>query len=69
MKYNTFGNKEEEITRKICEIAIKSNIPLEINLNRIRMWRNKGETDITLIELADILELSKSTIYNYYKKI
>ena len=45
-----FGKKEEEISRKICEDAIKYDVPLEINLNKIRMWRNKGYTDKSLIE-------------------
>lgn len=51
MKYDTsFGKKEEEISRKICELAIKHDIPIEINLNRIRMWRCDGCSDSSLLE-------------------
>ena len=51
MRYDiSFGKKEEEISRKICEAAIKYDIPLEINLNKIRSWRIKGGTDIKKIE-------------------
>lgn len=66
--------KDKEITDLIKEIEKKNNK----NIKELKQDKNilkqfiqdaRKEIDTTLIELADILDLSKSTIYNYYKKI
>lgn len=47
MKFSKRFSKEEEISsRRICEAAIKYDIPLEINLNRIRIWNGRNVPDL-----------------------
>ena len=39
---NSFDELCEEVTRSICEAAIKNNVYLEINTNKIRDWMQNG---------------------------
>lgn len=50
-----FDNKAEEITKRICEISIKYNIPVEINLNNIfgKIFLNKKENCIKNLSLEE----------------
>lgn len=65
--------KDKEIKDFIIEIEKKYNK----NIKELKKDRNilkkliqdaRNETDVTLIELANIFDLSKSSIYNYCKK-
>ena len=65
--------KDKEITNLIKEFEKNHNK----NIEEIKQDRNilkqfiqdaRKETDTTLMELSEILDLSKSTIYNYCKK-
>ena len=65
--------KDKEITDLIKENEKKYNK----NINELKQNKKilkllihdaRKETDVTLTELAEILDLSKSTIHNYYRK-
>lgn len=63
----SFGKKDDEITRKICEIAVKYNIPLEINLNNIfgKIFLNKKEKSVYKLSIEQQHEkLSKVSYPN-----
>ena len=65
--------KHKDIIDFVKEIEKKYNknikeLKQDKNIFRQFIQDARNETDVTLTELADILDLSKSTIYNYYKK-
>jgi len=65
--------KDKEITDLIKEIEKKYNknikeLKQDKKILKQFIQEARKDTDTTIIELADILDLSKSTIYNYYKK-
>ena len=51
----SFDKKAEEVARRICEVAIKYNIPIEINLNNIfnRVFLNETKTGINNYSLEE----------------
>lgn len=65
--------KDKEIKEVIKEIEKRYNKKIkELKNNKIILkqiiQQMRKETDVTLVELADILNLSKSTIHNYFKR-
>lgn len=68
MARGEFGIKEENAARRICEIAQKYNIPLEINLNNIfgRVFLNKK--DKTVYELTEDEQYEKLNKVSYPNK-
>ena len=59
-----------DFVKEIEKKYIKNIKELKQDKNIFRQFIQdaRNETDVTLTELADILDLSKSTIHNYHKK-
>lgn len=63
LKYRReFGEKEEFITRQICELAQKYQIPMEINLNEIYREYVKAKNELQGGTEEEIIELAMSRI-------
>lgn len=63
LKYRReFGEKEEFITRQICELAQKYQVPMEINLNEIYREYVKAENELGGGTEREQVELAKSRI-------
>ena len=63
LKYRReFGEKEEFITREICELAQKYQVPMEINLNEIYREYVKAKNQLIEGTERERIELAKSRI-------
>lgn len=63
LKYRRdFGEKEELITRKICELAQKYQVPMEINLNEIYREFVKAQKELSGDTEREQIELAKTRI-------
>lgn len=63
LKYReTFGKKEELITRKICQLAQKYQVPMEINLNEIYREYVKAQKELPNNTDGEQIKLAKSRI-------
>lgn len=63
LKYRRrFGEKEEFITRQICELAQKYQVPMEINLNEIYREYVRAKNELAKGTERERIELAKSRI-------
>lgn len=69
LKYRKkFGEKEEFITREICKLAQKYQVPMEINLNEVYREYVKAKEELTEGTEIEQIELAKTRIRYPNKK-